>query len=177
MGSSSSVHSRYMEGNEMLNYFRKETCINQIQNKRGESVPALVHTKSASPLTDLRKEHFVKCALWWVVALALRSKRPRFLYLRAGAVPGRLECPSGKKWKRYQREVFMEQVHCLYFKWNKDAEASQHYTSNEWVLVFRLPSKMLIFEHGKIDIHGFDAALFTLWAVKQKISGKTKRVK
>lgn len=41
MSSSSSVHSRYMEANEMLNYFRKETCINQIQNKTGDSVPAL----------------------------------------------------------------------------------------------------------------------------------------
>lgn len=41
MGSSSSVHRRYMEANEMLNYFRKETGINQIQNKRGDSVPAL----------------------------------------------------------------------------------------------------------------------------------------
>jgi len=40
-GSSSAVHRRYMEANEMLNYFRKETCINQIQNKRGDSVPAL----------------------------------------------------------------------------------------------------------------------------------------
>lgn len=35
------MHRRYMEANEMLNYFRKETGINQIQNKKGDSVPAL----------------------------------------------------------------------------------------------------------------------------------------
>lgn len=40
-GSSSSVHSRYMEAKEMLNYFKKEKCINQIKNKRRDSVPAL----------------------------------------------------------------------------------------------------------------------------------------
>lgn len=41
MGSSSSVHSRYMEENEMLSYFRKKTWINQIPSKKGDSVSAL----------------------------------------------------------------------------------------------------------------------------------------
>lgn len=45
----------------MLNYLRKETYINEVQNKRGDSVPALgiysIH--SALLLTDFRKEHCI----------------------------------------------------------------------------------------------------------------------
>lgn len=102
--------------------------------------------------------------------------KPAFCFWEQGLCLAGQSAHMAKNGKDTKEKCFMGQGHCLYFKW-KQPEGSQHYTFNEWVLVFQLPSKVLIFDHGKIDTHGFDAALFTLWAVKQKMSGKIKRAK